>query len=44
LQHDWHLDVTLRRAQDFASALVTQKGATVKDRGFYSPFITQWQL
>jgi fructokinase len=44
LQHHWPLDVTLRRAQDFASALVTQKGATVKDRGFYSPFITQWQL
>jgi len=44
LQHSWPLDLTLRRAQDFASALVTQKGATVQDMGFYLPFIAQWRL
>ncbi|MDD2723385.1 MAG: carbohydrate kinase [Methylovulum sp.] len=44
LQHQWPLALTLRRAQDFASALVTQKGATVQDMGFYVPFIVQWQL
>lgn len=44
LQHQWPLNLTLRRAQDFASALVTQKGATVQDMGFYLPFIAQWQL
>jgi len=44
LQHQWPLALTLRRAQDFASALVTQKGATGQDMGFYLPFIAQWQL
>lgn len=44
LQHQWPLDVTLLRAQDFASALVTQKGATVQNKDFYLPFIAQWQL
>jgi|GEM_PF-1616362 len=44
LQHHWPLEVTLRRAHDFASAVVTQKGATLQDIGFYLPFISQWQL
>jgi fructokinase len=44
LQHHWPLALTLRRAQAFASAVVTRQGATVQDRAFYQPFIDAWQL
>ena len=44
LHHGWPLSQTMARAQDFASAIVTQKGATVQDKQFYQPFITAWQL
>lgn len=40
----WPLGLTLRRAQDFASGLVGQRGATVSDAGFYRPFIKDWNL
>ncbi len=40
----WPLELTLDRAQDFASAIVGVRGATVQDRGFYQPFIEQWGL
>ena len=40
----WPLDTTLQRAQEFASAVVGQRGATVGDRGFYQGFIDSWQL
>lgn len=43
LQRGWSLAVTMNRAQDFASALVTQRGAIVQDFGFYQPFIEAWQ-
>jgi len=44
MQHDWPLSLTMTRAQDFASALVTQKGATVQDLSFYQRFITDWKM
>ena len=44
LQHGWSLAVTMERAQSFASALITQRGAIVQDIGFYQPFIKEWEL
>ncbi|TAL43079.1 MAG: carbohydrate kinase [Methylovulum sp.] len=38
----WPLPLTMSRAQDFASALVTRRGATVSDLNFYHPFIVAW--
>lgn len=40
----WSLSVTIERAQSFASALVTQRGATVQDLSFYQTFIRAWNL
>jgi fructokinase len=40
----WPLDVTLERAQEFASAIVGVRGATVNDAAFYRPFILDWGL
>jgi fructokinase len=42
LQHNWSLAITMERAQSFASALVTQRGAIVQDLGFYQPFVDAW--
>ena len=39
---DWPLALTMNRAQSFASASVTQRGATFKDMGFYQSFIQEW--
>lgn len=39
---DWPLDLTLKRAQDFAGALVGQRGATVEDIDFYQRFRKLW--
>jgi fructokinase len=44
IRQDWPLSVTLERAQAFASALVTQRGATVKDLNFYQTFIDVWAI
>jgi len=44
IQQDWSLSVTMERAQSFASALVTQRGATVQDLSFYQTFISAWNL
>jgi fructokinase len=38
----WPLAVSLQRAQQFASALVGQRGATVSDLDFYQPFKAAW--
>ena len=43
LMNDWPLDVTLSRAQSFASAVCGLQGATQQDRAFYRPFIDSWQ-
>ena len=42
LLRNWPLEVSLERAQGFASALVGQRGATVMDPNFYAPFVAQW--
>lgn len=40
----WPLSDTLRRAQQFASAIVCIRGAVEKGREFYYPFIEHWGL
>lgn len=40
----WPMALIMERAQDFASALVGQRGATVSDQAFYRQFIEAWQL
>lgn len=44
LKRDWPLMTTLQRAQDFASAIVGTRGATVSDKGFYQNFLTEWGI
>jgi len=44
LHHQWTLDITLQRAQLFASKMVGNRGATVKDADFYQFFINLWDL
>ena len=44
IRQGWSLSVTMDRAQSFASALVTQRGATVQDLSFYQTFIRAWNL
>ncbi|HEY5138795.1 MAG TPA: carbohydrate kinase [Methylococcales bacterium] len=44
IQKGWSLSVTMERAQSFASALATQRGATVQDLSFYQTFIDGWNL
>jgi len=40
----WPLDQTMQRAQEFASLMVGQQGATVHDQNFYRAKITDWDL
>ncbi len=40
----WPLDETMQRAQNFASLMVGQQGATVHNQAFYQPVITHWDL
>ncbi len=44
LIRQWDLSETLKRAQNFASAIVGRRGATVDDVQFYSSFIKNWSL
>ena len=44
LLRDWPLAYTMARAQDFASAMVGQRGATVSEAGFYQAFVQAWPL
>ena len=44
LQKNWSLEETMTRAQDFASASITQQGAITKDTFFYQQFISNWLL
>ena len=41
---DWPYRQALERAQDFASVIVSRRGAVVEERGFYQPFIDAWEL
>jgi fructokinase len=40
----WPLATTLRRAQDFAAAVVGLRGATTLDRAFYDRFCEAWSF
>jgi fructokinase len=40
----WPLPLTLERAQQFASQVVTIRGATINNSEFYQPLITDWGL
>jgi fructokinase len=40
----WPMEQTLRRAQQFAGAVVGLRGATSRERDFYQQFIEAWQL
>lgn len=42
LVKDWPTQRTLQRAQDFASAIVGNRGATVSDPAFYRSFVQRW--
>lgn len=42
LINNWPLQITLERAQDFASAVVGQRGAITNDTFFYSAFLDKW--
>lgn len=42
LAREWPLPTTMRRAQEFASALVGRRGATVNEAGFYRHFVEDW--
>jgi len=44
LNRQWPLRVTLERAQEFASAVVGRRGATIDDPEFYRPFLGAWDL
>jgi len=41
---DWPLQQILNRAQEFASAVVGQRGATTRNRHFYDEFTINWDL
>jgi fructokinase len=41
---NWPLPLLLERAQQFASAIVGVRGATVNEAAFYRPFIQDWGL
>jgi fructokinase len=44
ITHQWPLGQTMQRAQQFASLMVGQQGATVHDPGFYQTMIADWCL
>ena len=44
LHKAWSLQEILNRAQQFASAVVGQRGATTQDKTFYKSFIKAWNL
>ncbi len=44
LSHGWSLQQIMLRAQDFASLMVGQQGATVHHTDFYQEKITEWCL
>lgn len=44
ITHQWPLDLTMQRAQNFAAQIVGRQGATVHDPGFYRTMISDWQL
>jgi fructokinase len=43
LLNEWPREVTLRRAQDFASEVCAHRGATVRDQQFYQSQLERWK-
>jgi fructokinase len=41
---DWPMQETLEQAQQFASAVVGQRGAITRQQTFYKPFLASWGL
>ncbi|MCB5188922.1 carbohydrate kinase [Methylobacillus caricis] len=41
---DWPKDITLQRANQFAAALCTVRGAAPKSSDFYLQFLKEWQI
>jgi len=44
LMHGWPLPTSLQRSQEFASAVVGQRGAITHDKKFYTTFSAKWDL
>ena len=44
LKNNWPLSATIQRAQQFASAIVQQRGAIVNNQAFYLDFLKDWEL
>ena len=44
MQQGWSLSLTMERAQSFASAMVSKRGAIVQEVSFYQTFIRAWNL
>ena len=42
--HQWKLQTTMQRAQDFAGTVVGRRGATLRDENFYRRFRENWGL
>jgi len=44
IMNNWPLHITMQRAQEFASAVVGQRGAITLDKSFYQTFRNKWNL
>ncbi|MES9873769.1 MAG: carbohydrate kinase [Candidatus Sedimenticola sp. PURPLELP] len=44
LLHEWPIPLIMKRAQQFASVLVAQRGATISDTAIYQSLIADWRL
>jgi fructokinase len=44
IQLGWPLQLSMERAQSFASELIGRRGATVQEIHFYQPFVQSWLL
>lgn len=42
LMQDWSIQLSLDRAQEFASKVVGQRGATIQDQNFYQTIFDRW--
>lgn len=42
--HEWPLALSMQRAQDFAGAIVAQRGATALNRALYESFLKEWRV
>ena len=40
--HSWPTELSMQRAQDFASGVVGLRGATTADKNFYQAFVELW--